>query len=244
MRKTILCAVLFLFVAGLAAASLNAQTVQQVMDKMIEAQGGRAALEAIKDTTYSGTAELIQFGMNGTFTMYHKEPDFYRLDMEMMGMVITQAYDGQVAWWVNPQTGSDEVMNEQQSAEIKRQALGNDALFNPAKYGITYQLLPKEKIGDKEYIVLEQAFKDGFKSTMYLDPDTYLVYKTKAKTLSQAGTEVMAETFMADYQKQQGLVMAMSMNILQDGQEFMRLKMSKVVTNSNLEDVLFKRSGK
>ncbi len=244
MKKTILCSVLFLFVAGLAAASLNAQTTQEVMDKMIAAQGGRAAMEAVKDSTYSGTAELIQFGMNGTFTMYHKEPDFFRLDMEMMGMVITQAYDGQVAWWVNPQTGTDELMNEQQSLDLKRQALGNDAFFNPAKYGITYELKPKEKIGDKEYVVIEQAFKDGFKTTIYLDPDTYLVYKTRAKTMSQAGTEVTAETFNTDYEKEQGLVVAKSINILQDGQEFMRLKISKAVFNSGLEDQLFKRTGK
>jgi outer membrane lipoprotein-sorting protein len=244
MRKTILCAVLFLFVAGLAAASLNAQTVQQVLDKMIEAQGGRAAMEAVKDSTYSGTAELIQFGMSGTFTMYHKEPDFFRLDMEMMGMVITQAYDGNVAWWINPQTGTDELMNEQQTADLKRQALGNDALFNPAKYGITYELKPKEKIGDKEYIVLEQAFKDGFKTTVYLDPDTFLIYKTQAKVMSQTGTEVNSETFMSDYEKEEGLVVAKSINILQDGQEFMRLKISKAVFNSGLADELFRRSGK
>jgi outer membrane lipoprotein-sorting protein len=244
MRKIILCAVLFLFVAGLAAASLNAQTVQQVLDKMIEAQGGRAAMEAVKDSTYSGTAELIQFGMSGTFTMYHKEPDFFRLDMEMMGMVITQAYDGNVAWWINPQTGTDELMNEQQTADLKRQALGNDALFNPAKYGITYELKPKEKIGDKEYIVLEQAFKDGFKTTVYLDPDTFLIYKTQAKVMSQTGTEVNSETFMSDYEKEEGLVVAKSINILQDGQEFMRLKISKAVFNSGLADELFRRSGK
>lgn len=244
MKKTILCGLLVAFAASLVASSLSAQTIQEVMDKMIAAQGGRQAMEAVKDSTYTGTAELIQFGMNGTFTMYHKEPDLFRLDMEMMGMVITQAYDGQTAWGINPQSGQDEVMNEQQTAEIKRQALGNDALFNPSKYGITYELKPKEKVGDKEYIVVDQVFKDGFRTTVYLDPDSYLIYKTRAKTMSPAGTEVTSETLMSDYEKEQGLMVAKSINISQDGQEFMRLKISKCAFNSSLEDILFKRSGK
>jgi hypothetical protein len=167
-----------------------------------------------------------------------------RMDFEVMGMVITQAYDGETAWQVNPQSGTDEVMTDQQAVEMKRQAMGNDALFNPSKFGISYELKPKEKVNDKEYIVLDQLFKDGFRNTLYLDPDTYLIYKTKAKTISPAGTEVEAETVMSDYQKEGDLMIAKAMTIYQAGQEFMRLKISKVAYNSNLDDAQFKMTGK
>jgi outer membrane lipoprotein-sorting protein len=244
MKKFSISVFLTLFALSLIAAYADAQTLQQVMDKMVAAQGGKAALEAVKDSTYSGTAELIQFGMSGTFTMYHKEPNKMRMDFEVMGMVITQAFDGETAWQVNPQTGTDEIMNEQQAVEMKRQAMGNDALFNPSKYGISYELKPKEKVNDKEYVVLDQVFKDGFRNTMYLDPDTYLIYKTKAKTISPAGTEVESETIMSDYQKEGDLMMAKSMTINQAGQEFMRLKISKAAFNTNLDDMQFKMTGK
>jgi outer membrane lipoprotein-sorting protein len=244
MKKITISVFLTLFAAGLIATCADAQTLPQVMDKMIAAQGGKAAMEAVKDSTYSGTAELIQFGMSGTFTMYHKEPNKMRMDFEVMGMVISQAYDGETAWQVNPQTGTDEVMNEQQSVEMKRQAMGNDALFNPSKYGISYELKAKEKVNDKEYIVLDQVFKDGFRNTILLDPDTYLIYKSRAKTISPAGTEVESETVMSEYEKEGGLMVAKAMTIYQAGQEFMRLKISKVAFNSNLEDMQFKMTGK
>lgn len=244
MKKLSISVFLAVFAVSLLATFAGAQTLQEVMDKMVAAQGGQKALEAVKDSTYSGTAELIQFGMNGTFTMYHKEPNKMRMDFEVMGMVITQAYDGETAWQVNPQTGTDEIMNEQQAAEMKRQALGNDALFNPSKYGISYELKPKEKVNDKEYVVLDQVFKDGYRNTMYLDPDTYLIYKTKAKTVSPAGTEVESETIMSDYQKEGDLSVAKSMTIYQAGQEFMRLKIAKVAFNSILDDIQFKMTGK
>jgi outer membrane lipoprotein-sorting protein len=244
MKKTIVSLLLFVFGIGLIAVSAPAQNVQQVLDKIIDAQGGRAALAAVKDSTFSGTAELIQFGMSGTFTMYQKEPDKMRMDLEMMGMVITQAYDGETAWWINPQTGTDELMNEQQAVDMKRQAVGNAALLDPAKYGISYELKPTEKIEDKDYIVLDQVYKDGFRSTLYIDPQTYLVYKTKAKTTSAAGTELESETFMSNYEKVDSLMVAKSINILQDGMEFMKLQISKVAFNTGLEDDLFKRTSR
>jgi hypothetical protein len=243
MKKILIITFLLAFGLGLISIYAGAQTLPQVMDKMVAAQGGKKAMEAVKDSTYSGTVEMIQFGMNGTFTMYHKEPDKIRMDIEMMGMVITQAYDGTTAWQVNPQTGASEVMNDQQAVEMKRQGVGNDAFFNPAKYGISYELKPKEKINDKDYVVLEQVFKDGFRNTMYLDPETFLVFKTKAKTISPAGTEIEMETLMSDYQKEGEIIVAKAMTIYQGGQEFMRLKINKVVFNSNTDDMFFRMTG-
>jgi outer membrane lipoprotein-sorting protein len=163
-----------------------------------------------------------------------------RLDIEVMGMVITQAYDGEIAWMVDPQTGATTQMPENASQEFKRQALGNDSLLNPEKYGIKYDFKGKEKLEDKEYLVLEQTTSDGHKTTIYLDPATYLTHKTKGTALGQAGVEVMAETITTDYKKVDGLLIAHSMTTYQDGQEFMRMTMTKVAFNANLEDSFFK----
>ena len=163
------------------------QEAGDIMNRMIEAQGGRKVLEALKDTTISGTMELIQQGMNATMTMYQKEPNLMRMDIEIMGMVITQAFDGQKGWFLNPQTGAAQDMDENMNKEFKRQALGNDSLLNPAKYGISYAFKGKEKVGDKECLVLEQTMSDGHKSTLYLDPDTYLMARSKTTSLSQIG---------------------------------------------------------
>ncbi len=48
-----------------------------------------------------------------------------------MGMIITQAYDGQNAWWVNPQTGSSEELSGQQATDLKRQAMPVTAMMDP-----------------------------------------------------------------------------------------------------------------
>ncbi len=216
------------------------QEAGDIMNRMIEAQGGRKVLEALKDTTISGTMELIQQGMNATMTMYQKEPNMMRMDIEIMGMVITQAFDGQKGWFLNPQTGAAQDMDENMNKEFKRQALGNDSLLNPAKYGISYAYKGKEKVGDKECLVLEQTMSDGHKSTLYLDPDTYLMARSKTTSLSQTGGgEVLSETIFGDYSKEGDVLVAHSMTIMQDGAEFARMTLTKVTYNSGLEDSLF-----
>ena len=240
MKKIISLSVCGLFLLALTSPPASSQTAKEILDKWIEAQGGAQALEAVKDTTIVGSIQLVSMGINGTATMYQKEPNMMRLDINNLGMVINQAYDGEVAWMIDPQTGASTQMPENASLEFKRQALGNAALLNPEKFGIKYDFKGKEKLEDKEYLVLEQTTEDGHKTTIYLDPATYLTYKAKGTALGQAGVEVMAETITTDYKKVDGLLVSHSMTQYQDGQEFMRMTVTKVIFNSNLEDSFFK----
>ncbi len=242
MKKILTLSFLSLFFMSLLTVPGFCQKASDILEKMIEAQGGRKLLEGIKDTTVSGTIEMIQFGMNGSLTMYQKEPNKMRMDIEVMGMVITQAFDGETAWWINPQTGSSEEMPEKQAEDMKRQALGNDSLIHPEKYGITYTYKGKEKIEGKDYLVIEQTFSDGFQATLYIDPQTYLTYKTKGTTTNQMGVEVEGETYFSDYKKVEGMMVPYTLTIYQDGEEFMKMSITEVTFNSSLEDDLFKMS--
>ncbi len=236
--RWLLVAILCLAAAGPVAG----QSADPILEKMIQASGGRKALAAVKDTTISGTLEMVQFGMNGALTMYQKEPDKIRMDVEVMGTVITQAYDGKTAWMINPQTGAAEEMPEAQAKDFKRQAMGNQSLLDPAKFGITYKVLPNEKVGDVEYVVLQQTMADGFIATLLLDPKTYLPAITRAKTMNMAGAEVDAETVFSDYRKEGDLMVAHGMTVNQGGAEFMRMIITKVVYNSGLQDSFFEMS--
>jgi outer membrane lipoprotein-sorting protein len=240
MKKIFPTCLLSLFLLSLMTSPGLSQEASDILKKMVEAQGGKKVIEKIKDMTYSGSLELIQMGMTGSMTSYKKEPDKMRMDLEVMGMIITQAYDGETAWWVNPQTGSSEEVPEQQAEDMKRMALGIDAYIYPEKYGIAFAYKGKEKIEEKDYLVLEQTFSDGHKATLYIDPKTYLTYKTKSTTVNQMGVEVEQETFESDFKKVNGMTIAHSIIIFQAGEEYMKLAITDVSFNSGLEDSLFK----
>ncbi len=234
-----LAAVIVLSFASLPATAQTSKEAQDVLNKMINALGGRKNLDTIKDTTESGTIELTSMGMSGTVTIYQKEPNKLRMDMEIMGMVVTQAYTGEKGWWTNPQTGATEDMTEAQNKDFARQAMGNGAFLNPQKFGIVYALKPKAKLENKEYIVLEQTMADGHKSTIYVDPATYLTYKLETTTMGQAGAEVKSESYPNDYRKVGETQVAFASRIVQDGADFAKITVTKVTFNTNLEDSLF-----
>jgi outer membrane lipoprotein-sorting protein len=125
---------------------------------------------------------------------------------------------------------------------MKRNALGVDAFIYPEKYGIAFAYKGKEKIEEKDYLVLEQTFSGGYKAILYIDPKTYLTYKTKSTAMNQMGVEVEQETFESDFKKVNGMIIAYSIIIFQDGEEFMTLTFTDVSLNSGLEDSLFKMS--
>jgi len=242
MKRIFSACLLSLFLLSLMTSPGLSQEASDILKKMVDAQGGKKALEKIEDTTSSGTIELIQMGMTGSMTMYKKEPNKVRMDIEVMGMIITQAFDGETAWGISPQTGSREEMPEQQAVYMKRMALGIDALIYPEKYGISFAYKGKEKIEEKEYLVLEQTFSDGHKTTHYIDPKTYLTYKTKSTTVNQMGVEVEQESFESDFKKVNGMIFPKSIIIFQDGEEYLKIAFTEVTFNSGLEDFLFKMS--
>ncbi|MGQ9800869.1 MAG: LolA family protein [Candidatus Saccharicenans sp.] len=216
-----------------------AQTEKGILENMIKAMGGRETLAGIRDTRMSGNIEIIHYGMTAPMTIFQKEPNKYRMEMEIMGMSMVQVYDGQKAMMTNPQTGEVIELPPDQAQQMKKQALGNDAILNPEKYGITYAYKGKEEIDGKPCHVLEQKFPEGDIVTLYLDGNSYLPYKSRSKAISPTGGEIESETVFGDYRKVDSTTVAFSITIYQGGVEFIRMTLSEVVYNTGLDDSLF-----
>ncbi len=213
-----------------------------VVDKMITALGGRKALEAVKDTTITGTAELVQFGITAPLTIYQKGPDKIRRDVTIAeaNMTFVQSYDGRKGWMTDPQSGATKEMPEVMARQMAREAAADEAVLHPAQAGVTYALKPKAAIEGKDYVVLEQTQADGHKLTLYLDPQTYLPYKTETRILDLTGAEVESETYATSYRKAAGgLMVPYAVRVVQNGSDAERVTITAVTYNTNLDDTLF-----
>ncbi len=239
MKKSLSIWLLSLLLFSLMASPALSQSADDILNKMIDAMGGRKAMEAVKDQRSTGTMELTQMGLSGTVTQYFKRPNKNRMDIEVMGMVITNAFDGDSAWMVNPQTGSTEEMPEDQAVYMKREAMGDDAFLNPKKHGISYTAKGKENVEGKECFVLEQKHSDGYVLTLYVDTNTDLIHKTKGLNLNQMGIEVEQESVMTDYKKVNGLMSSHTLTVYQDGEEFFVFTLEEIKYNTGLEDSFF-----
>ncbi len=240
MRKIFLLGLMTAFLLSSAVLPSLSQTADEMRTRMIEAMGGEAVLKKVQDMTIMGTAELTMQGLSGSITLHKKEPNKRRLDFDVMEMIITQAYDGETGWMINPQTGAVEDMPEQMAAEWKRESMPIDSLLNPQKYGVTYTYKGKEQVEGRDHFVLEQTYPDGFQATIYLDSQTYLITKSKAMVPGQMG-DVEVEQYSSDYKEVNGLIMAHSSVQYRDGEEFLKLTIEEVKLNTGLEDSLFER---
>lgn len=240
MRKLFLLSLLSLFLLSLVTSYgfSSSQSAEAILKKMVEAQGGKKVLEGVKDSTMSGSILFIPMNANGTITTYWKAPNKRRVDFEILGMKISNIYDGKTAWNINPQSGTQE-LPEQFASGLKRQAMGDDLIVNPAKYGVKFTFEGKEKVKDIDCFVLEQTYPDGHKGTLYVDAKTYLTNKFKTTTYNQTGQEVDSETYFSDYKKVNGRMLAHSVVSFQAGQEYVKVKLEKISYNTGVDDSLF-----
>jgi outer membrane lipoprotein-sorting protein len=218
---------------------LSSQTLDEILKEMIQAQGGKAAIEKIKDMRVTGTIEVPQEGLSVPFTQYKKEPDKRRIEMKVMGTVQVQGFDGKIAWELDPQSEIAVEIPGEDAIDIKRGSLALQWILKPEKYGISLVFKGREKIQGKSYLVLEQVYSDGGKAILYIDPETYLTFMIKSKMLDEMMVEVETETYLSDYKSLKGYVMAHKMISYLRGKEYMRIIFDKVKLNTGLPDHLF-----
>jgi outer membrane lipoprotein-sorting protein len=239
MKKILAFSVLVVFLMTLAVSPGFAQSINRILKKMIDAQGGRKTIESIKDITMTGRVEMPQQGISGIVTIYKKEPDKRRIDLDAMGIIITQVYDGQRVVWTDPQTGDIEDMDEQQAASMIRQSLPITAIIDPEKYGVTITYKGKETVDGKECFMLEQVYRDGYRVIRYVDSDTHLSVKSRSTITGPGGSEIQVEQVMSDFRKVDGMTMAYSITTYYNGSVFNEIRFKGMKFNTGLEDSLF-----
>ncbi len=241
MKKILTCLLLSGFVLGPLTVPGYAQDAAEILAKVIEAQGGRKVLAGIKDSTSTADMELVTMGISGTGTMYNKEPNKMRLDMEFMGMMMTQAFDGETAWQINPQTGGIEDLPSELAAVMADSSFGNAALLDPQKYGIAYKYQGKQTVDGKEYLALDRVHSSGYVITYLIDPSTYLISRTKQKSFDEMLAEIEEESILSDYKEVDGVMTPHTITVVRDGTEFVTLTLSAVSFNTGLEDSFFQK---
>ena len=97
---------LAIVVVCIPAVQAQELTAEQILDKSIEASGGKAAHLAIKNTVVEGTLEITAQGISMDIKIVTAAPDkmsFY-MTSEMIGE-IKRGCDGETVWELSAMTG-------------------------------------------------------------------------------------------------------------------------------------------
>jgi zinc protease len=211
-------------------------TVKEILDKYVQALGGRAANEKIKTRVMKGTVDLAPMGIKGTAESYQSAPDksYNKISLGGIGDII-EAFDGTKAWTINPIQGNrdktgDELLQSKIAANFHRE-LNFETLYPKTEVkGI-------EKIGDKDaYVVV--ATPAGLDSqTFYFDKQTGLLLREDATAISPEG-KMPVKSFYEDYREIDGVKLPYKMRLVLPQFEITTI-MTEVKNDVKVEDSLF-----
>lgn len=200
---------------------VSAETVDEIVQKNLEAKGGEEAWMAVQSAKVTGTMRLggsAAGAVEAPFTIEFKRPDKVRVEFTLQGMTGVQAFDGTVGWAVMPFMGKTEPeeMAEDQLKQIKDQAEFEGVLCNFKAKGHAVELLGEEEVDGTPAYKLKVTKANGDVDLLYLDTEYYLEFKSEA-TREIQGTEVQVASVVGDYKEVGGLLFPHSMEIAYGG---------------------------
>ena len=250
MKKTWLPFVLsVLLVPALSGVAL-AQTADEVVNKVIAALGGRDALSKLTSRRSVGTVVINtpNGDLPGTAELDSKPPNKSRthieLDLSAMGMadkmVIDQKFDGTNGVATNSMQGDAEISTNQ--LQNARNNMFPTPLLTYKERGIAAELLPKESVNGKSYLVLKLSPKEGSSVKMFIDPDTYLPARTVVTVNAPAmGGEIEQTSELSDYRDSGGIKVPYKI-VNTNAQQSATFTFQKVEHNVDLPDSLFAKT--
>ncbi len=197
--------------AILVIASMNfvqAQSLDDVLKKHFKAVG-QDKLVAAK--TYYMKAKLSQMGMDLPMEMKMKRPNKFRVEMEMQGQKMIQAFDGEKGWMIAPWISPDpQVLEGDQLKQAMEQADFEGELYNYKQKGSSVDFVGKVNADGKEAYKIKLTSKDGSVKNYFIDAKTNLIFKVKAK-VSAGGQEIEVDQLLSDYKDFDGIKMPTKM---------------------------------
>lgn len=200
--------------AMISVQSINAQTVDEVIDKYEIALGGKEKLMSLKTVKMTGSINVQGLDVGVTVTVVHGIGSRNDIFVPGMGEGF-QVMNASKGWNFMPfegQAGPEEVSDEQQkSAQVQLDLQGT--LVNYKEKGSRVELLGKETVDGAECYKLKLTGKQGEIGISFIDAKTWYRVKSITKTKTSDG-EVEASTIYADFKKnEEGYIFPFSQTI-------------------------------
>lgn len=224
-----------IIMAGLLSTAAWAQTADELIEKNIQAKGGREKIQAIQTLRMTGKMSLGQ-GMEAPVTIELARPDKMRMEFVFQGMTGVQTYDGKEGWALMPFMGKTEAepIAGKQLEGIQEQADFDGLLMDYKAKGHQVELAGKEDLEGTPTYKLKLTKKNGDIGYYWLDAESFLEIKAAGKT-NVNGQEIEGESWFGNYKEAGGVVFAHSVENKAVGQPgSMAITIEKIEVNPDL----------
>jgi hypothetical protein len=216
-------------------------TLDELVNKNIEAKGGADALRALQSLRRTGKMLVNEGQIQLAYSQVKKRPLDVRTEVTLQGMTAVQAFDGKEGWKISPFQGRKDP--EKMSADDMKSLIEEAEIDGPlvdwkAKQS-TVEYLGTEDVDGTLAHKLKVVRKNGDVSFVYLDPDHFLEIRILTQRIEQ-GAQVEVETDLGDYEKIAGVFVPFSIEAGRKGDpDKQKIIIDKAEGNVPVDDKTF-----
>lgn len=231
--KTLIRGVLLLS-ATLGIVTTQAQSVDEIVGKHLDALGGKTVLNSIKSVYLESTVEIM--GNEAPSTTYILNGKGYKNELDFNGAKIVQCVTDKGGWAINPMGGATtaQALPADQLKSYQIQLNVGGPLMDYASKGFKAELIGKDSAAYK----IKLTTPDGIDIVYYIDMKTYLISKAVNK-LNMGGQQIETTAAFTDYRKTDvGYVIAYSQQLILP-QITLNITNKKVEMNKEVDPAIF-----
>ncbi len=229
---------LLLFVSlfpSIAAAS--ALTVDEIVERHVEARGGHAKIAALRSLIIRGEYREGTYVLPGA-AMALMRP-YYKLvgDPEKPLSDFAEGYDGS-AWEYYADPGFVVRTVGEASAAGRHRARFDHPLIHYRDFGTSVSLLGEDRVGDRPAYRLLMTLQDGFREEALIDKETFLLLaERKAAPIHAFGESVKSESRYSDFRRVEGVLFSfLSTEVdIATGKVLNEFRTAEIVANRDIE---------
>ena len=232
--------ILFSAISGLFLSSVWAQNIDPKAEAILKKHADAIGIQQLeKISTLVSIGLISQMGSDMQVSILQKRPNLYRMDIHLEEGRISQAFDGEKGWMLNPFVFQDTVeISGSELAQLMESALFDGVLLNSS--GLKYKL----SYGGEDHIATAPSFvlilkkPGGNRMKFFIDKKTYLIRRTEA-SFSINGFPVEANSVFSDYRTIKGITLPYMIENT-NGQLKTTIRIETVRFGEDIEDLLFK----
>ena len=175
-----------------------------ILDKMIEALGGKAALERITNRVSKGSLEFVGQGIKASATVYESAPNKMYFVMEAEGLgKFERGTNGKICWENNPMQGARIMVGKEKDFLIQHAKFNKDLHWREVYKKA--QCVGIEDAEGKSCYKLVMTPIVGKREKWYIDKATYLPVQTELTVITNMGNFPVVAV-VSDYKKVDGVM--------------------------------------
>ena len=233
--KTILLLSVFVF----SGVLVSAQSADEIISKYVKAIGGKNNLSKIQSLYTESEGDIM--GMESLQKVTVLNGKGYKMEMEIMGEVISSCITENGGWSINPMMGSSvaEDMPEDQYDETKAQIFVGGPFTVFGDLGYQAEALGNETVGNVNAAKVKLTTPGGTSAVHFFDPATGYLIKTVQEGDMQ-GQMVETIFIYSDYKDVDGITLPHTVSLDAGGGMFvMTSNVTKVEVNKTVDPAIF-----